>query len=87
MYIIQYAKKRKKNAEKISNCHFETIGHTLYSKDKTRRRALFVESAYINVTNSLDKIRLYFIFQSLKSNFWLKKKKRKKNRKVIYINE
>ena len=56
-YIIQYAKKRKKNAEKISNCHFETIGYTLYSKDKTRRRALFVESAYINVTNSLDKIK------------------------------
>ena len=53
MYIIQYAKKRKKNAEKISNCHFETIGHTLYSKDKTRGRALFVESAYINVTNIL----------------------------------
>ena len=50
-YIIQYAKKEKKNAEKISNCHFETIGHTLYSKDKTRGRALFVESAYINVTN------------------------------------
>ena len=42
-YIIQYT---KRNAEKISNCHFETMGHTLYGKTKTRRFALSVKWTY-----------------------------------------
>ena len=40
-------KKKKKNAGKISDCHFETIGHTLYNRAKTRRCALFVKWTYI----------------------------------------
>ena len=43
-YIIQYVlkrfKKKKKNAEKISNCHLETIGHL---RVKTIRCALFIQ--------------------------------------------
>ena len=40
-YVLKiFQKKKKKNAEKISNCHLEAIGHL---RVKTIRCALFIQ--------------------------------------------
>ena len=83
-YILQ-----KKKSEKISHCHFEKIGHTLYSRTKTRRSSLFVKLGIYGYLLMWQIVQiksrsLYFIFRILKSKFWLKSKK-KQNKVYNYF--